>query len=233
MNDVNLIIELDNLIDQKERVLRDIENLKEKKVFISKKHKALRENLNTLKKELELLKKELDATKELIETSKSKILAIDKAFNTIKSKEHYKALLKEKAKLEKLIIDSNQNIFSLEKSIGQKASELEKFLISYKAFLKQSKEELCDIRSDLKYDINLLNKVERDIEKIKQKIDKETLLWYENLFKKYGPPVIGFLKDGFCPHCSYHLPSSFYNDMIKNKPSIKACPYCKKIIIYE
>ncbi|RUM57549.1 MAG: hypothetical protein DSY59_05105 [Persephonella sp.] len=189
--------------------------------------------LDSIKKELKKLNSEKKDKELDIQEKREKIQKIEISLNNVKTNREYRELLRQKAILEKEILNIEDKILeimeklenlenekdSLEKEINEKLREIDEEIEKKNSALEKSKRELEDLKS-LR-------------ENLAKEIDPQFISKYELIRSKVSDGlVIAMIDDNndVCPACFIVLPPRLYSDILKNPEKLFICPNCGRFL---
>ncbi|WP_457639837.1 zinc ribbon domain-containing protein [Persephonella sp.] len=207
-----------------EQIPQEIEKLKEKKESLILKF----EKTHTDLKRLEALKRE----KELdIQTYEDRILKIQEALERVKTNEEYKALLREKAQLEEMIMEVEDEILAIMEDI-EKLQEEEKKL---QQVIDREKEE---IDRQIKEKEQYLKNLQEKLGQLKQKREefikgvKPPLLSKYELIRKKRGTAVAVVDSDTCTGCYLIIPPKIYSELVSGE-KLLTCPHCGRFLFYR
>jgi len=230
-NEIQLLLrlqEIDREINTIEKHLKEIpkeiERLKKEKedlVFRFEKVHTDLKRLQALKRE-----KELD-----IQTYEDRIQKIQESLDRVRTNEEYKALLREKAQAEEMIMEIEDEILAIMEDIENLKKEEEnlKTVIEeekerYHRLIKEKEEEIVSLKKRLEE-----LKAERE-EFIKQ-IRPPLLSKYELIRKKRGT-ALAVVDSDTCSGCFLIIPPKIYSSLVKGQ-NLLTCPHCGRFLLYQ
>lgn len=219
------------LLQEKEeklfRLLKEKNNiLKELKIF-SDKLAEINSKISEIHQQKENLSNDIEKTIRDIEQYEKSLKKMETAIKSIKSKEHYKNMLRERSKTENTIINAKNKLKQLNLKLEQ--IENSKELKSLKIDQTKTKDEIKNLEEDLYSIENSIKKAEKDIIEYENSLDKELVNFYNDI-KKRVIPVFVALDKRACSYCGNILPIDSYNKLIQNDINIFMCPSCQRII---
>jgi len=208
------------LLKEKEKILKEIQHFEQELSNVLKEV----ENIN---KEKENTKKLIEELLKTIEKHEKNLKKITESLRTIKSKELYKNVLREKSKTENAIINTKNRLKQayIQLSNIENSNELKDLLLKQ----KRLQEEIRNLKEDLESVEQSILKAEKDIKDYKDTLEKSLIDFYEDI-KKRVQPVFVPIDNKACSYCGNILPIDFYNRLIQNNISIFMCPNCQRII---
>lgn len=213
-------LKLSRLLKERDKILKDIENQNDTL-------KSINENINNILKNKEIILDNIENTIKNININENMLRNTEGILKTIKSKEHYKNIIRERSKIENLIINSK----NLLKQLNLKLQELENSseLKQLKSEQKRSLEEIKNLEDDYHSVENSISRLLKEIEIYKSGIDKQLLDFYENAKKRITPVFVQIDKRA-CSYCGNVLPLDLYNKLIQNDIYSFMCPNCQRLI---
>lgn len=231
------------------KALLDLQNIDVEiiKTFNAKKEKAsewnrLHKESNDISKELEKTRKSISELDTAINNKHAEIENIseevreasDAQSKSKKVKEYniYQQKIVEARKKEKLLENSIDNIQDKKQNLEERLESLENKLESfYGEFTAKSKSIQSNILQLNKEGRSLMKSRESERKTIKDKIDIDLLLKYENLIKKMGNKVIVPIDGQSCYGCNIMLTN---NDIgvVKKGFAISTCEHCSRMLYF-
>jgi len=208
------------LLKEKEKILKEIQHFEQELSNVLKEV----ENIN---KEKENTKKLIEELLKTIEKHEKNLKKITESLRTIKSKELYKNVLREKSKTENAIINTKNRLKQayIQLSNIENSNELKDLLLKQ----KRLQEEIRNLKEDLESIEQSILKAEKDIKDYKDTLEKSLIDFYEDI-KKRVQPVFVPIDNKACSYCGTILPIDFYNRLIQNNITSFMCPNCQRII---
>jgi len=208
------------LLKEKEKILKEIQH------FEQELSNALKE-VENINKEKENIKKLIEELLKTIEKHEKNLKKITESLRTIKSKELYKNVLREKSKTENAIINTKNRLKQayIQLSNIENSNELKDLLLKQ----KRLQEEIRNLKEDLESIEQSILKAEKDIKDYKDTLEKSLIDFYEDI-KKRVKPVFVPIDNKACSYCGTILPIDFYNRLIQNNIPSFMCPNCQRII---
>jgi|GEM_PF-1899988 len=208
------------LLEEKGKILKEIQHFEQELSNVLKEV----ENIN---KEKENIKKLIEELLKTIEKHEKNLKKITQSLRTIKSKELYKNVLREKSKTENAIINTKNRLKQayIELSNIENSNELKDLLLKQ----KRLQEEIRNLKEDLESIEQSILKAEKDIKDYKDTLEKSLIDFYEDI-KKRVQPVFVPIDNKACSYCGTILPIDFYNRLIQNNITSFMCPNCQRII---
>lgn len=77
--------------------------------------------------------------------------------------------------------------------------------------------------------INFMKMVEKEVTRLRKKIDENFLREYDRIKKHYGSKVVVQVVKNFCSGCYSRLPSEV---VVRCKSEVKTCPNCGRFLYF-
>ncbi|NPB08254.1 MAG: hypothetical protein GXN96_04920 [Aquificae bacterium] len=230
--EARLILKLQEVDLETERINKRIEKIKEEL-------RELRNDLQNLKKEKEEL---LRRKEELERIRKSLAEEIALAEEQLKKTEErlmratrdveYRALLREKSKLEDKILKKSYELEEVEREIDKITRELEEKIPKLEREIETIEEEIRDLELEEKHAHEKLHEIARKREALLGEIPEELRRFYEENKLHFEGFVVVPVEDEACAGCGIKIPNVLLSKMIKEE-SIEHCPACGRFIYYR
>jgi len=230
--EAKLLLKIQEIDLETERVNHRLRKIEEEVKNLKEELKALlkeKENLLKRKEELEKLKKELQ--EEVMDAEEKLKITEDKLMKVTKDVE-YRALLREKAKLEDKILKKSYEIDEVEKELERISKEIEEKVPRIEKQVKEIEEELKDLELEETIVHRKLHDYAKKKEEVKKEIPEHLLRFYEENKKHFEGLVIVPTEDEACAGCGIKIPSVLLSKMIKEE-SIEQCPSCGRFVYYK
>lgn len=219
-------LDLDLIEIQKEIERCSDETKKSENKIIGMKEEIVRETNNLEEKRKERRKKERELEYEIEKEREKKSRA-----PYIKTNKEYQAILKEIESIRKTINEREDEILMSLEAID----EMEKFINEkqeeYKILVKKWEKEKRDLEDRISQQKGELGKKKELREEILQSLQEDIYKLYEKLKEKRSGLVIVQIKNGSCQGCFMSIPPQLVNDLRKGTELI-SCPYCQRILIW-
>ncbi len=216
------IFKLESLI---KKIPQEIEQLKKQKEELLLKFEKIENEI----KHLQVLKRE----KELdIQTQEDRIQNIQSALERVRTNDEYKALLREKAQIEEIIMEIEDEILNIMEDLEQLEKDkkkLEEKITTEKIKIEQ---EIQKKEKELEELNQKLEKLKEEYESLKRDIKPQLLSRYELVKKKTGEKVVVPIEDSTCTGCYMIIPPKIYSQIIK-EDKLMNCPHCGRFLHYE
>lgn len=179
---------------------------------------------DSTKEKIEKLKVELDQTVQSREegekgvansTTHREYEALEKQINEAKVKED--ELRHELQKQEKELAGLNEKMNSTESILEGSKKEYEENKKTIDAERAKYKKEIDDLTAQEK--------------KITPNLDQEIVFKLQRIIQRNSEGIVA-VRNGVCTGCHMILPANFANE-VREGDSIKFCPYCSRILVYE
>ena len=221
--------EIDKNIYQLEKKVsnypKEIQKLEELKGLELKKLDSINNELKKLNSEK--LDKEMD-----VQSKRDKIEKIEVGLNNVKTNHEYRELLRQKALLEKEIINIEDEILDLMEKIENLEKERENLEREINEEIKEIDKKISEKKSDLERSKTKLNTLKEDRENLIKEIDPQFISKYELIKSKVNDGiVIAVVDNDVCPACYMVLPPKLYSDILKNPNKLFICPNCGRFLI--
>ncbi len=208
------------LLREKTKILEEIRSFSDKLNNIDNEISAIYQQKNDISKDIEKTIKDIN-------TYEKSLKNMESAIKGIKSKEHYKNILRERSKTENMIINAKNRLKHLRLKLEQlENSEELKYLKIDQAKIK---DEITILEEDLYSIETSIKNAQKDIIDYENSLDKELVSLYKDIKKRVVPVFIPLDKRA-CSYCGNVLPIDSYNKIIQNDINIFMCPVCQRII---
>ena len=209
------------------RLLREKEKISQEIKTFEKQLEELNQEIKKINQEKENIKSSIDSYIKSIENHEKTLEKISRSLKTIKSKELYKNVLREKSKTENAIINTKNLLKQAYNQLNNLENSKElKELLSKKKFIM---EELQNLKEDLESVEISISKAQKDIEDYKESLDEKLLEFYEDVKKRVIPVFVPMDKRA-CSYCGTVLPLDYYNRLVQDSIYAFMCPSCQRII---
>lgn len=217
----------------------DIERINKRIKAIKEEAKRLEEQLSSLYKEKELLlkrKEELENLKkqlrEEIKEAEEKLEKTEEKLTKVTRDVEYKALLRERAKLEDTILKKSYELDEIEREIEKLAKEIEEKVPKLEREIRHLEEELKDLELEEKVAHEKLHEYAQKREETKKEMPEHILRFYESAKEHYEGFVVVPVEEEACSGCGIKIPNVLLTKMLKEN-SIEQCPSCGRFIYYK
>ncbi|RUM30029.1 MAG: hypothetical protein DSY42_05225 [Aquifex sp.] len=209
---------LKKIKEELETLQRDLESLKEEK-----------EKLLRKKDEFEELRKKL---KEEIANAEAQLQRTEKRLMAATRDVEYRALLREKAKLEDKILKKSYELDEVEKELEKLSKELEEKIPKIEKEIREIEEEIKDLDFEETLAHNKLHELANKKEDIKKETPEHLVRFYEENKEHFEGLVVVPMEDEACAGCGIKIPSVLLSKIIKEN-SIEQCPSCGRFVYYK
>jgi len=230
--EAKLILKLQEVDFETERINKRIEKIKEEL-------KELKNDLLTLKREREELlrqKEELERIRktlaEEIATAEEQLKKTEDRLMKATRDVEYRALLREKSKLEDKILKKSYELEEIEKEIEKITKELEEKIPKLEREIETIEEEIKDLELEEKHAHEKLHEVVEKRKNLLAEIPEELRRFYEENKLHFEGFVVVPVEDEACAGCGIKIPNVLLSKMIKEE-SIEHCPACGRFIYYK
>ncbi len=230
--EAKLILKIQEVDLDIERINKRIESIKEEAA-------KLREELEALRKERELLLKRKDELESLrkklteeIKEAEEKLQRTEDRLMKVKRDVDYKALLREKAKLEDRILKRSYELDEVKREIEKLTKEIQERVPRIEREISYLEEEIQDLDVEEKLSHKKLHEYLKKREEIKKEIPEHLLRMYESSKEHYEGFVIVPIEEEACSGCGIRIPNVLLTKILKEN-SIEQCPSCGRFIYYK
>ncbi len=218
------IYQLEKKVSQYPTEVKKLEEQKEEEL----------KKLDGIKKELKKLNAEKKDRELDIQEKKEKIQKIEISLNNVKTNHEYKELLRQKAILEKEILNIEDEILEIMEKLEDLEKEKDKLENEINKKLKDIDEEIEKKKSDLEKSKRELEDLKSLRENLAKEIDPQFISKYELIRSKVSDGiVIAIVDNDVCPACFMVLPPRLYSDILKNPEKLFICPNCGRFLCSE
>ena len=229
--DIQLLLELQDIDQQisklkklKEQIPQEIEALKKQKeelIFRFEKIHTDLKKAETLKRE-----KELD-----IQSYEDRIQKIQEALDRVRTNEEYKALLREKAQIEEMIMEVEDEILSLMEDIEKLKEEEQKLQQVIDKEKEEIDKKIAEKEKELENIEQQLKELEEKRKDVASRIKPQLLSRYELVKNKKGT-AIAIIDSDTCTGCFLIIPPKVYSSVVKGE-GLLTCPHCGRFLYYQ
>ena len=182
---------------------------------------------------------DLAKTKERIKSARIKMLdaeaereKYEKQMDIIKTQREYEALDKEIRDSTTREQDLRLELQNLEKVLEEMQVNIEKEEVMIQKQEEELKAEQSRIKHEVREKTKILQKMEKEEEKITPGIDEEILFKFERIIRsKSGLGIVPVI-DGVCTGCHIIQNPQFVND-VRLGEAIMFCPDCSRILFFQ
>ncbi|AAC07236.1 zinc ribbon domain-containing protein [Aquifex aeolicus] len=230
--EAKLLVKIQEIDLETERVNHRLKKIEEEVKKLKEELEALLKEKETLlkrKEELENLKKQLQ---EEVKEAEEKLKVTEEKLMKVTRDVEYKALLREKSKLEDKILKKSYEIDQIEEELEKITKEIEEKVPRIERQVKEIEEELKDLELEESIAHRKIHEYVQKREEVKREIPEHLLKFYEENKKHFEGLVIVPTEDEACAGCGIKIPSVLLSKMIK-EDSIEQCPSCGRFVYYK
>ncbi len=187
------------------------------------------EQLETLRAQLKHLEAERKKLEVEAESRRSQVLKYRSQLFQIKSNTEYQALLKEIAKLEQEVRETEDRELELMEQAAAAQPELQQEQTLVKEVTAKSASEKSDLEKRTAAIEQELTQLKTEREKLAQQIEGSALARYERLLRSKGDVAVVPVQNGNCGGCHLHIPPQVAHDA-RFGADLTSCDYCGRIL---
>ena len=197
------------------------------------------ELLNRLKQSYIRKNEDINGTKDRIKSTRIRMLdaesereKYEQQMDDIKTQREYEALDKEIKDATAKEQDLRLELQNMEKAQEDMHTELGKEELMIQKQEEELKNEQSHIKHEIREKTKVLQKLEKDEEKIIPGLDEEILFKFERIIRsKAGLGIVPVI-EGVCTGCHMILTPQFVND-VRSGSDIMFCPDCSRILFFQ
>jgi predicted nucleic acid-binding Zn-ribbon protein len=197
------------------------------------------ELLNRLKQSYIRKNEDINTTKDRVKSTRIRMLEAEserenseQKMDLIKTQREYEALDKEIKDATAKEQDLRLELQNLEKAQEDMQTELGKEELMIQKQEEELKNEQSHIKHEIREKTKVLQKLEKDEEKIIPGLDEEILFKFERIIRsKAGLGIVPVI-EGVCTGCHMILTPQFVND-VRLGSDIMFCPDCSRILFFQ
>ncbi|NPA31998.1 MAG: hypothetical protein GXO04_00045 [Aquificae bacterium] len=230
--EAKILLKIQEIDFEAERIKNRLKKIEEEAQKLKEELFALRREKELLlkkKQELEELKKSL---KEEIQSAEEQLKRTEERLMSATRDTEYRALLREKAKLEDKILKKSYELDEVEKELEKLAQKIDETIPRLQRRIEELEEEIKELEVEESVAHAKLHELAKKRKDVVGEVPEHLRRFYEENKEHFEGLVVVPLEDEACSGCGIKIPSVLLSKMVKEE-SIEQCPSCGRFVYYR